>query len=208
MFPQRATWVAFAAMEAFMLTTLFSLNVWTIWTLQMQRWRKVKATLWFTPALMYAIRYSPRISQLLTDTDRLSAVVLLKLLIIPSDLFRDDWTFTTIDFFVWLTVELHTAIVNAAYPNLLAFFGKTSTGFMNTTPGVRTYGQHSTHSLPNWSTTAKLQRQSMKLGNDMPVEISTMVRGNLEEASVKSFDSRAIMISKSVTIEHDDITAR
>ncbi|KAK5743953.1 hypothetical protein LTR17_002291 [Elasticomyces elasticus] len=143
-----------------------------IWTTQMQWWRKLNASLWFSLAII------------------LDGFIIARLSYTPEHLFWLDFTFDAITFFIILTVELHIVIMNAAYPNLLSFLSKTSTGFMNTVPTVSTSGSHNANS----------QFQRIKLRNDPTSRISAMAKREEDGISMKSFNSQQIMISKSVTI--------
>ncbi|TKA69924.1 hypothetical protein B0A55_07978 [Friedmanniomyces simplex] len=150
-----------------------------VWTAQMQWWRKLKASLWFSLAII------------------LVGLVIARLSYTPEHLFHSDFTFDAIEFFIILTVELHLMIMNAAYPNLLAFLGKTSTGFMNTAQTGTTSGSH------NANGRSGTFRPHIKLRNDPTSHVSAVGRREKDATSVRSFNSQQIMISKSVTVRDE-----
>ena len=166
-----------------------------IWTLQLTIGRKLTTTLWFSVVLWY-VHIELSIGQWLTVTS-LVAVILARLTYTPVDLFRPNFTFNTLDFFILLTIDMHLAIINAAYPNLLVFVSKTSTGFVNTAPGISSLNQSSTRS---GNRNASSNQPALKLRNDEQSQTRTVARGNLDNISLESFDSQAIMVSKSVTV--------
>ena len=198
---QKLTWIILGAIEAAAFLALFSLNMCMIWTLQVPLKRKLTPSLWFSLVFLYV--FLP-LSGLNSNTDlplSLVPVIIGRLVYTPTDLFRADFTFNTIDFFIFVTIKMQLAVINAAYPNLLAFVSKASTRFMNTTPGLETYGQHSTHSA---NRKASANHAPLKLRNDVQMRTTTIARGHQDDASVQSFNSQAIMVSKSVTVDGRD----
>ncbi len=115
----------------------------------------------------------------------------------PNQLFSSDFTFNALDLFVLLTIEMHLMIMNAAYPNLLAFLSKTSTGFMNTAQTGTTSGSH------NANGRSESSHHHVKLRNNATSHATVVANRAQDATSVKSFNSQQIMISKSVMIRDD-----
>ncbi len=88
-------------------------------------------------------------------------------------------------------------IMNAAYPNLLAFLSKTGTGFMNTAQTGTTSGSH------NANGRSESSRHHVKLRNDATSHATVVANRAQDATSVKSFNSQQIMISKSVMVRDD-----
>jgi len=115
----------------------------------------------------------------------------------PDHLLSSDFTFNALDLFILLTVKMHLMIMNAAYPNLLAFLSKTSTGFMNTAQTGSTSGSH------NIQGRTESSRHHVKLRNDATSHTTVVANRTQDDTSVKSFNSQQIMIPKSVMVRHD-----
>ncbi|KAK0261932.1 hypothetical protein LTR35_017797 [Friedmanniomyces endolithicus] len=150
-----------------------------IWSVQMHWWRKLKASMWFSLAII------------------LVGFIIARLYYTPDHLFASDFTYNALDHFILLTVEMHLIIMNAAYPNLLAFLSKTSTGFMNTAQTGTTSGFHNAYGRTGSS------RHHVKLRNDATSHASVVANRAQDATSEKSFNSQQIMISKSVMIRDD-----
>ncbi|KAK0247096.1 hypothetical protein LTS09_017765 [Friedmanniomyces endolithicus] len=145
--------------------------------------RKLKASLWFSLAII------------------LVGFIMARLYYTPAHLFAADFTFTALDIFALLTIEMHLTIMNAAYPNLLAFLSKTSTGFMNTAQAGNTTGSHNAYG--DGRTESSRHHHHVKLRTDATCHSSVVAGGAHDAASVKSFNSQQIMISKSVIVRDD-----
>ncbi|TKA35359.1 hypothetical protein B0A54_13438 [Friedmanniomyces endolithicus] len=115
----------------------------------------------------------------------------------PKRLFSSDFTFNALDLFILLTVEMHLIIMNAAYPNLLAFLSKTSTGFMNTAQTGSTSGSHNIQGRTESSC------HHVKVRNDATSHTTIVANRTQDATSVESFNSQQIMIPKSVMVRHD-----
>ncbi|KAK0863263.1 hypothetical protein LTS02_006644 [Friedmanniomyces endolithicus] len=99
----KVTWITLGCIEAILLVLWFLLSSRMVWTAQMHWWRKLKASMWFSLGLI------------------LVGFITARLYYTPNQLFSSDFTFNALDLFVLLTIEMHLMIMNAAYPNLLAF---------------------------------------------------------------------------------------
>ncbi|KAK1816361.1 hypothetical protein LTR12_009252 [Friedmanniomyces endolithicus] len=132
-----------------------------------------------------------------THRDSLVGFITARLYYTPNQLFSSDFTFNALDLFVLLTIEMHLMIMNAAYPNLLAFLSKTSTGFMNTAQTGTTSGSH------NANGRSESSRHHVKLRNDATSHATVVANRAQDATSVKSFNSQQIMISKSVMVRDD-----
>ncbi|KAK0301889.1 hypothetical protein LTR01_009094 [Friedmanniomyces endolithicus] len=176
---QKATWISLGCIQAIILILWFLLSSRMIWSVQMHWWRKLKASMWFSLAII------------------LVGFIIARLYYTPDHLFASDFTYNALDIFILLTVEMHLIIMNAAYPNLLAFLSKTSTGFMNTAQTGTTSGFHNAYGRTGSS------RHHVKLRNDATSHASVVANRAQDATSVMSFNSQQIMISKSVMIRDD-----
>ncbi|TKA41915.1 hypothetical protein B0A54_06596 [Friedmanniomyces endolithicus] len=177
--PSKVTWITLGCIEAILLVLWFLLSSRMVWTAQMHWWRKLKASMWFSLGLI------------------LVGFITARLYYTPNQLFSSDFTFNALDLFVLLTIEMHLMIMNAAYPNLLAFLSKTSTGFMNTAQTGTTSGSH------NANGRSESSRHHVKLRNDATSHATVVANRAQDATSVKSFNSQQIMISKSVMVRDD-----
>ncbi|KAK0946296.1 hypothetical protein LTR48_002425 [Friedmanniomyces endolithicus] len=176
---QKVTWITLGCIEAILLVLWFLLSSRMVWTAQMHWWRKLKASMWFSLGLI------------------LVGFITARLYYTPNQLFSSDFTFNALDLFVLLTIEMHLMIMNAAYPNLLAFLSKTGTGFMNTAQTGTTSGSH------NANGRSESSRHHVKLRNDATSHATVVANRAQDATSVKSFNSQQIMISKSVMVRDD-----
>lgn len=128
-------------------------------------------------------------------------MIILRLVYTPTDLFRRDYTFNTIEFFIFLTVEMHLCIMNAAYPNLLVFVNKASTGFLNTAPRQNSVTHSGSGSSKRWRNES-IAANSLKLRDDPVAHLTnTAYGGNSKDIMMASHGSQSIMVQKSVTVE-------
>ncbi|KAK1824069.1 hypothetical protein LTR12_001602 [Friedmanniomyces endolithicus] len=175
----KVTWITLGCIEAILLVLWFLLSSRMVWTAQMHWWRKLKASMWFSLGLI------------------LVGFITARLYYTPNQLFSSDFTFNALDLFVRLTIEMHLMIMNAAYPNLLAFLSKTSTGFMNTAQTGTTSGSH------NANGRSESSHHHFQLRNNATSHATVVANRAQDATSVKSFNSQQIMISKSVMIRDD-----
>lgn len=76
------------------------------------------------------------LSELMT-LSRLIAVIILRLIYTPSNLFASGFTQTSVPVIVIQIIEMHFNLINAAYPNLLVFVDNTSTKSIHAAPRSR-----------------------------------------------------------------------
>ncbi|KAK0828579.1 hypothetical protein LTR73_004888 [Friedmanniomyces endolithicus] len=175
----RVTQLTLGCIEVILLVSWFLLSSRMVWTAQVHWWRKLKASMWFGLGLI------------------LVGFIAARLYYTPKRLFSSDFTFNALDLFILLTVEMHLIIMNAAYPNLLAFLSKTSTGFMNTAQTGSTSGSH------NIQGRTESSRHHVKVRNDATSHTTVVANRTQDATSVESFNSQQIMIPKSVMVRHD-----
>lgn len=96
---------------------------------------------------------------------------------------------------------MHISITNAAYPNLLVFVNKASTGFYNTAPR-NTTGPQSNISANDWRNGFVAQHESLKLRDDLVVHTTNMAHGEHRNSiGLESHGSQAILVSRSITVD-------
>ncbi|KAK5125446.1 hypothetical protein LTR85_000555 [Meristemomyces frigidus] len=170
----RAAWIALGSIEIALCWSLFLATARVILPVQMAWRRKLGAIAWFGGSLI------------------VSGVIIARLTVSPTALFEADYTYDIVTFSILLSLELHLFIMNAAYVNLLSFIKKTTTGFMNTTAVGNSETGRSLHS--------GLFRQP-KLRGSIHNRLTTLAQGNADNTSLRSFDSQAIMVTRSVAVD-------
>lgn len=139
-----------------------------------------------------------------------------RLLILPADLFADDWTFTSINTALVFVAEVLFSVMNLLAPSLPVFFDQTSTGGLHFVPGNTPRTTQFSTSVPSQKLGSVDERQIMraqqveresarKQGKDT-MEFSntnnlcsTSIRRD-EELRETSFDSDTILVRRSVDI--------
>jgi hypothetical protein len=142
--------------------------------------------------------------------------IITRLTILPSDIFADDWTFTSTNTILVFICEVLFSVMNLLAPSLPVFFDQTSTGGLHYVPGVQTpkNTQFSSSGASQTAGAARADQSSRaKPGIDSriwqdndPVELSKM--GGMFSTSIRrqeergrtSFDSDAILVRRSVDI--------
>ncbi|KAK4539217.1 hypothetical protein LTR36_000872 [Oleoguttula mirabilis] len=157
--------------------------------------RKLGAIAWFGGSLVcdYPLSNDYSCFQMLTR-DSVSGVIIARLITPPARLSGVDYSYDAVNFFILISLELHLCIMNAAYVSLLSFINKTTTGFMNTTAA------YSSETGPSQHSGVFRQRKSR---SDNHNRSTTLAQGCADGTSLKSFDSQAIMVTRSVAIEED-----
>jgi len=96
---------------------------------------------------------------------------------------------------------MHLCIMNAAYPNLLVFVNKASTGFYNTAPRQNSVTQSGSGNSNRWRNES-IAANSLKLRDDPVVHLTNTAQGgNSKDIMMASHGSQSIMVQKSVTVE-------
>lgn len=198
--------MVFGALNSIMQAALFIASMWMIWPLQMATHRKLGWSIWF--ALCVPI----------------IACIALRLASTPSRTFDPDWTFRDTLPSIYAQVELHLININATYASLRSFLDKASTGFIvssvpplsssKSRSGRGVYG-HGTHNgtgaygmqpigAKGGSGGSSSGGSKMKLRADIQSIYTPTVNGggvSGDRVSVKSYDSQAIMVRRSVDVQ-------
>ena len=101
-----------------------------------------------------------------------------------------------------LVIDMHLALINAAYPNLLSFVSQTSTGFMNTAPGAFATAERSRTSGNREGSIGRLALRSNKDSRNRTTATARVHGAEGDGISLDSFGSRAIIIHQSVTVDN------
>lgn len=130
-----------------------------------------------------------------TNILSVNAVIFARLATMPAHLFQADFPFNEFDFAIFLTIEMHLCVTNAAYRKLLSFLRKASTGFMSTTPGI--VGSRGTRSATDHHSAGG---PPLRLRRDVQHRRTASVYRDKDGISLESFNSQTIIISRSVTV--------
>lgn len=138
-----------------------------------------------------------------------------RLLILPNNLFADDWTFTSIDTALVFVTEVLFSVMNLLAPSLPVFFDHTSTGGLHFVPGNTPRTTQFSSSSPSQrlgsvderhiTRAQQKERSSVRQWNGT-MELSNV--DNLCSTSIRreqdlretSFDSDTILVRQSVEI--------
>ena len=143
--------------------------------------------------------------------------MITRLLILPANLFTNDWTFTSIDIALVFVAEAFLSVMNLLAPSLPVFFDQTSTGGLHFVPGNTPHATQFSSSGPSQklgsvderqNTRAHMQKKresAIKQGrgttefSNMNNLCSTSIRCD-EDLRETSFDSDTILVRRSVEI--------
>ncbi|GAB7330360.1 hypothetical protein MBLNU13_g01988t2 [Cladosporium sp. NU13] len=143
------------------------------------------------------------------------AVVISRLLILPANLFADDWTFTSINTALAFIAEVLFSVMNLLAPSLPVFFDQTSTGGLHFVPGNTPRTTQFSSSGPSQKlgsvderqiARAQKEREGARKQGNSTMEFSntnnlcsTSIRRD-EDLGKTSFDSDTILVRRSVEI--------
>jgi hypothetical protein len=141
--------------------------------------------------------------------------VISRLLILPANLFADDWTFTSIDTALIFVAEVLFSVMKILAPSLPVFFDQTSTGGLHFVPGNTPRTTQSSSSGPSQKfgsvderqlARAQKERESTREQGNDTMEFSntnnlcsTFIRRD-EDLRETSFDSDTILVRRSVDV--------
>jgi hypothetical protein len=141
--------------------------------------------------------------------------VISRLLILPTNLFADDWTFASINTALVFIAEVLFSVMNLLAPSLPVFFDQTSTGGLHFVPGNTPRTTQFSSSGPSQklgsvderqiTRAQKVRERARKQGNgtmEFPNTnnlCSTSIRRD-EDLRETSFDSDTILVRRSVEI--------
>jgi hypothetical protein len=141
--------------------------------------------------------------------------VISRLLILPANLFADDWTFTSIDTALIFVAEVLLSVMNLLAPSLPVFFDQTSTGALHFVPGNTPRTTQFSSSGPSQklgsiderqNARAQKERESATRQGNGTMEFSnannlcsTFIRRD-EDLRETSFDSDTILVRRSVDV--------
>lgn len=138
-----------------------------------------------------------------------------RLLILPANLFADDWTFTSIDTALIFVAEVLFSVMKILAPSLPVFFDQTSTGGLHFVPGNTPRTTQSSSSGPSQKfgsvderqlARAQKERESTREQGNDTMEFSntnnlcsTFIRRD-EDLRETSFDSDTKLVRRSVDV--------
>ncbi|KAM0723745.1 hypothetical protein Q7P37_000735 [Cladosporium fusiforme] len=143
----------------------------------------------------------------------LTASIIMRLIITPTNLFTGDWTFTLVPTTLLFLIELFLSVMNLLAPSLPIFFDQTSTGGLyfrpddnpRTTPysssaqRSRTDGSKSATRTKNTADNFTKDEENLIELRKVKHRFSASVSGVPEQGRT-SFDSDAILVRRSVEV--------
>lgn len=138
----------------------------------------------------------------------------MRLVVLPRDLFANDWTFTLIPTTLLFLIELFLSVMNLLAPSLPVFFDQTSTGGLyfrpDDNPRTATYSssaQRSRTGVSKNNTRVKNTMDDDVRDDDRSVELTKMnnafsasARREQQQSGRTSFDSDAILVRRSIEV--------